>query len=48
MGLREVAKMLKAEGWYGPQNTVYHIEFRVRRLRENGQPVFHGVTSREA
>ena len=31
---REVAKMLKAEGWYGPKTTVYHIEFRVRRLRE--------------
>ena len=30
---REVAKMLKAEGWYGPKTTVYHIEFRVRRLR---------------
>ena len=25
--------MLKAEGWYGPKTTVYHIEFRVRRLR---------------
>ena len=34
MGPREVAKMLKAEGWYGPKTTVYHIEFRVRRLRE--------------
>ena len=31
---REVAKMLKAEGWYGPKTTVYHVEFRVRRLRE--------------
>jgi hypothetical protein len=28
--------MLKAEGWYGPKTTVYHIELRVRRLREKG------------
>jgi hypothetical protein len=29
---REVAKILKAEGSYGPKTTVYYIEFRVRRL----------------
>jgi hypothetical protein len=34
---RAVAKTLKAEGWYGSKTTMYHIEFRVRRLRENGQ-----------
>ncbi len=38
-GPREVAKMLKAESWYGPKTTVYYIEFRVRRLREKGHPV---------
>lgn len=30
--------MLKAEGWYGAKTTVYHIEFRVRRLRAKGHP----------
>ncbi len=35
---RTVAKTLKAEGWYGPETTVYYIEFRVRRLREKGHP----------
>jgi hypothetical protein len=37
MSPREVAKMLKAEGWYGPKTTMYYIEFRVRRLGEKGQ-----------
>jgi hypothetical protein len=32
------ARLLKAEGWYGPKTTVYYVEFRVRRLREKGQP----------
>jgi hypothetical protein len=31
---REVAKALKAEGCYSKGTTVYHIEYRVRRLRE--------------
>jgi hypothetical protein len=35
---REVAKILKAEGWYGPKTTVYYIEYRVRRLRGKGHP----------
>ena len=30
--------MLKAEGWHGPETTVYHIAFRIRRLREKGHP----------
>jgi hypothetical protein len=38
MSPKAVAKMLKAEGWYGPETTVYYIEFRVRRLREKGPP----------
>ena len=33
---KAIAKMLKAEGWYGPKTTIYHIEFRVRRLRKKG------------
>ena len=37
MSPRAVAKMLKAEGWYGPKTTVYYIEYRVRRLREKGK-----------
>ena len=37
MGPIEVAKMLKAEGWYDQKTTIYYIEFRVR-LREKGQP----------
>ncbi len=37
MSPREVAKMLKAEGWYGPKTTIYYFEFRVRRLGEKGQ-----------
>jgi hypothetical protein len=35
---KTVAKILKAEGWYGPKTTIYYIEFRVRRLREKGHP----------
>jgi hypothetical protein len=38
MSPRAVAKMLKAEGWYGPKTTVYHIEFRIRRLRAKRGP----------
>jgi hypothetical protein len=38
MSPKAVAKILKAEGWYGPKTTVYYIEFRVRRLREKGHP----------
>ena len=39
MSPKAVAKMLKAEGWYGPKTTVYYIEYRVRRLREKrGRP----------
>jgi hypothetical protein len=30
-----VAKALRAEGWYSAKTTVYHIEYRVRRLRKN-------------
>jgi hypothetical protein len=30
---KTVAKILKAAGWYSPKTTIYHIEFRVRRLR---------------
>ena len=37
MSPKAVAKMLKAEGWYGPKTTVYYIEFRVRRLRGRRQ-----------
>jgi hypothetical protein len=32
-----VAKALRAEGWYSPKTTVYHIEHRVRRLREKAK-----------
>ena len=32
----EVAKTLKAEGWYDKGTTVYYIGFRVRRLRKGG------------
>jgi hypothetical protein len=38
MSHREVAKLLQAEGWFSPKTTLYHIEFRVRRLREKGLP----------
>ena len=38
MSPKAVAKMLKAEGWYGPKTTVYYIEFRIRRLRGKGHP----------
>ena len=38
MSPKTVAKMLKAEGWYGPKTTVYYIEFRIRRLRGKGHP----------
>ena len=38
MSPKTVAKILKAEGWYSPKTTIYHIEFRVRRLREKGHP----------
>jgi hypothetical protein len=34
MSAREVAKALKAEGCYSKRTTVYHIEYRVRQLRE--------------
>jgi hypothetical protein len=34
---KTVAKILKAEGWYGPKTTIYYIEFRVRRLRGRRQ-----------
>ena len=34
MSSKTVAKVLKTEGWYSPKTTIYHIEFRVRRLRE--------------
>ena len=37
MSPRRVAKILKAEGWYSRKTTIYHIEFRVRRLREKSQ-----------
>jgi hypothetical protein len=32
-----VAKALRAEGWYSTKTTVYHIEYRVRRLREKAE-----------
>ena len=35
---KTAAKILKAEGWYGPKTIVHYIEFRVRRLREKGHP----------
>lgn len=34
---REVAKALKAEGCYSQGTTVYHIEYRVKGLREKAQ-----------
>jgi hypothetical protein len=37
-----VAKILKAEGWYSPKTTIYHIEFRVRRLDERSHPEAQG------
>ena len=37
-----IAEILKAEGWYSPKTTIYHIEFRVRRLRERSHPEAHG------
>ena len=37
MSSKAVAKILKTEGWYSPKTTIYHIEFRVRRLREKSQ-----------
>ena len=38
MSYREIAKTLQAEGYFSLKTTVYYIEFRVRRLRGNGQP----------
>jgi hypothetical protein len=35
MSPKEVAKALRAEGWYSTKTTVYHIEHRVRRLRKD-------------
>jgi hypothetical protein len=34
MSPNAVAKALRAEGWYSKGTTVYHIGYRVRRLRE--------------
>ena len=34
---KEVAKALKAEGWYSKGTTVYYIGFRVRQLREKAE-----------
>ena len=36
MSSKTVAKVLKTEG-YSPKTTIYHIEFRVRHLREKRQ-----------
>ena len=38
MSSKTVANILKTEGWYSPKTTIYHIEDRVRRLREKNQP----------
>jgi hypothetical protein len=37
MPANAVAKALRAEGWYSTKTIVYHIEYRVRRLREKAQ-----------
>jgi hypothetical protein len=37
MTANAVAKAVRAEGWYSPKTTVYHIEYRVRRLREKAE-----------
>jgi len=37
MSPKEVAKALKAEGCYSQGTTVYYIEYRVRRLREQAR-----------
>jgi hypothetical protein len=42
MSPNAVAKILRAEGWYSPKTTIYHIEFRVRRLRERSHPEAQG------
>jgi len=42
MSPNAIAKILKAEGWYSPKTTIYHIEFRVRRLRERSDPKAQG------
>jgi hypothetical protein len=34
MSANAVAEALRAEGWYSKGTTVYHIGYRVRRLRE--------------
>jgi len=44
MSPNAVAKILKAEGWYSPKTTIYHIEFRVRRLRERSHPEAQGLS----
>ena len=30
---KEIIKKLRAEGWYGPKTTSYHIKLRIIRLR---------------
>ena len=47
MSPKAVAKILKAEGWYGPKTTVYYIEFRVRRLRESSSLASGAVKRQE-
>jgi hypothetical protein len=37
MSPNAVAKALRAEGWYSKGTTVYHIGYRVRRLREKAE-----------
>jgi hypothetical protein len=44
MSPNAVAKILRAEGWYSPKTTIYHIEFRVRRLRERSHPEAQGLS----
>jgi len=43
---RAAAKILKAEGWYSPKTTIYHIEDRVRRCVERAIPKTSGRKTR--
>jgi hypothetical protein len=45
MSPREVAKALKEEGHYSQRTSVYHIEYRVRRLRTEARRIEHNGSS---
>ena len=45
MSPREVAKAVGAEGLYSSKTTVYHIEHRVMRLRDDARHIEHNSSS---